>query len=132
MCLYFFLFLFRNGTDWTASGSGSAQCQGGCSVDLGPGDYNSTVGFKYALCSNNKGKIKEIGLWCSDGGDTGSVMQITKTCSNEGGTSDVDCGIAVSEYKSMFYDNFASQQDFDNLGTNPPSTASYSLNLWVK
>ena len=90
------------------------------------------MGFKYASCSENQNKKKEIGFWCTDRGDTASVMKIAKKCN---GVTEADHGIGVTEYNgnAMFIGNgYNGQQDFDNSGNTSPSTASYSLNLWVK
>ena len=106
------------------------KCHGSCYIKLGPGSHRSTAGLRQAICSENRSRRKKVGFWCSDGGDTGSVMQIGKKCHHY--RDDVDSGIAAIEdnpgYK--FSDEIAA--DFASNARSTPYDTSYSINLWVK
>ena len=129
---FYLPYLFvRNGAKWTPTGT--PYCHGSCYIELGPGEFSSTDGFKYATCSGNQNKKKEIGFWCGENSDTGSVVMIAKECFNQQG-DDVDSGLAVTETNAIFKNNDGQGYDFSNdaYQGSSQSTKAYSINLWVK
>jgi len=113
---------FRHGQVWASN-----QCLGTCTVQYS-GQYQSTSGFQQATCSGDIQGSHAIGFWCDWSSGDGAVLMI-----GGGGSScsRADHGIGVTEANAAsFVYSSSGESDFGNEGG--ASTASYSLNLWIR
>ena len=113
---------FRNGKVWASN-----KCLGSCTVQYG-GQYQSTGGFRKALCSGRIQGSNAIGFWCDWSTGDGAVLMIGgggPSCSR------ADHGIGITEANAAsFVDHSTSELDFGNESYTPAH--GYSLNLWIR
>ena len=115
---------FRNGRVWA-----SDDCQGDCSVQYG-GQFQTTDGFRQAICNGSLQKAKQVGFWCDWENGDGAVLMIG------GGGKDcqrADHGIGITEAnQASFLEWKHLEHDFGNEAWYSATiTKTYSLNLWV-
>ena len=112
---------YRNGAVWASN-----LCRGNCPVKYG-GQYQTTQGFRQAICSGELQSANFVGFWCDWSSGDGSVMMI----GGGGSCARADHGIGITEANAAsFVYSSSGESDFGDFSGS--GTKSYSLNLWIR